>query len=69
LVNADAEEGGDDDKARLTWLWYMTTLADIRIIEYNAEGVSSRYYKPGPYSKMEECTWKFMSWYLQAIRP
>ncbi len=69
LVNADAEEGRDYDKARLTWLWDITTLADKRIIEYNAEGVNSRFYKPGPYSKMEEYTWKFMSWYLQAIRP
>ena len=69
LVNGDAEEGTDYDIARLTWLWDVTTVADKRIIEYNAEGVSSRYYEPGPYSKMEEFTWKFMSWYLQAIRP
>jgi Rieske 2Fe-2S family protein len=69
LVNGDAEEGKDYDKARLTWLWDVTTAADKRIIEYNAEGVNSRFYEPGPYSKMEEFTWKFMSWYLQAIRP
>jgi len=69
LVNADAEEGVDYDKARLTWLWDITTLADKRIIEYNSEGVKSRFYEPGPYSEMEDYTWKFMSWYLQAIRP
>jgi len=69
LVNGDAEEGRDYDKARLTWLWDITTLADKRIIEHNAEGVNSRYYEPGPYSKMEEYTWKFTSWYLRAIRP
>jgi len=69
LVNGDAEEGKDYDKAALTWLWDVTTLADKRIIEYNAEGVKSRFYEPGPYSKMEEYTWQFMSWYLQAIRP
>ena len=69
LVNGDAEECKDYDKAALTWLWDVTTLADKRIIEYNAEGVKSRFYEPGPYSKMEEYTWKFMSWYLQAIRP
>ena len=69
LINGDAEEGRDYDKARLTWLWDVTTLADKRIIEYNAEGVNSRYYEPGPYSDMEEYTWKFMSWYLQAIKP
>ena len=69
LVNGDAREGKDYDKARLTWLWDITTLADKRIIEHNAEGVNSRYYEPGPYSKMEEYTWKFMSWYLQTIKP
>ncbi len=69
LVNGDAEQDKDYDVARLSWLWDVTTLADKRIIEYNAEGVSSRYYEPGPYSSMEEYTWKFMSWYLKAIRP
>ena len=69
LVNADAEEGRDYDKARLTWLWDVTTQADKRIIEHNAEGVKSRFYEPGPYSKMEDYTWKFMCWYLQTIRP
>lgn len=69
LVDGDAEEGKDYDKARLTWLWDITTLADKRIIEDNARGVNSRFYRPGPYSQMEEFTWKFTSWYLQAIRP
>jgi Rieske 2Fe-2S family protein len=69
LVNGDAEEGKDYDTERLTWLWDVTTRADKRIIEYNAEGVNSRYYEPGPYSRMEEYTWKFISWYLEAIRP
>jgi len=69
LVRGDAEEGADYDKAALTWLWDITTLADKRIIECNSDGVKSRFYTPGPYSKMEENTWKFISWYLAAIRP
>jgi Rieske 2Fe-2S family protein len=69
LVRGDAEEGKDFDKARLTWLWDVTTKADKRIIECNAEGVKSRFYQPGPYSTMEDFTWKFISWYLQTIRP
>ena len=69
LVNGDAVEGRDYHKDRLTWLWDITTQADKRIIEYNAEGVRSRFYEPGPYSKMEEYTWKFMTWYLQTIKP
>ncbi len=69
LVNGDAVEGEDFDKDRLVWLWDVTTAADKRIIEYNAEGVSSRYYEPGPLSEMEDYTWKYLSWYLQTIRP
>jgi len=69
LVNGDAEEGKDYDKDKLIWLWDVTTVADKRIIENNALGVNSRYYVPGPLSQMEDYTWKYMSWYLQAIKP
>jgi len=69
LVNGDAEDGIDYDKDRLVWLWDVTTVADKRIIENNALGVNSRYYVPGPLSQMEDYTWKFMSWYMQAIKP
>jgi len=68
LVRGDAVEGEDYNKERLTWLWDVTTHADKRIIENNAAGVNSRYYTPGPYSKMEHYTWKFIDWYLSAIR-
>jgi Rieske 2Fe-2S family protein len=69
LVNGDAEEGKDYDKDRLVWLWDVTTVADKRIIENNSAGVNSRFYIPGPLSKMEDYTWKFKSWYLQTIKP
>jgi phenylpropionate dioxygenase-like ring-hydroxylating dioxygenase large terminal subunit len=69
LVNGDAEEGKDYDTGRLTWLWDVTTQADKRIIECNAEGVNSRFYEPGPFSTMEEYTRKFIAWYLQTIKP
>ena len=69
LVNGDAEEGTDYDKAKLTWLWDVTTGSDKRIIENNARGVSSRYYQPGTLSTMEDFTGRFISWYLQTIRP
>jgi phenylpropionate dioxygenase-like ring-hydroxylating dioxygenase large terminal subunit len=69
LVNGDAEEGKDYDKGKLTWLWDVTTAADKRIIENNAKGVNSRYYVPGPLSTMEDFTWKYLSWYLAAIKP
>lgn len=69
LVTGDAEEGKDYNKDELIWLWDVTTDADKRIIENNAKGVNSRYYVPGPLSQMEDYTWTFMSWYLQAIKP
>lgn len=67
LVRGDAQEGVDYDKDRLTWLWDVTTAADKDIIERNQQGVNSRYYQPGPLSKMEDYTWKFLSWYQEAI--
>ena len=68
LVRGDAEEGVDYDKDKLTWLWDVTTHADKNIIERNQQGVNSRFYEPGPLSTMEDYTWKFLSWYLDAIR-
>ncbi|MGI9264230.1 MAG: aromatic ring-hydroxylating oxygenase subunit alpha [Gammaproteobacteria bacterium] len=68
LVNGSAEEGRDYDLKKLTWLWDVTTIADQHIIERNQEGVNSRFYTPGPYSEMEDFTWSFVDWYLDAVR-
>jgi Rieske 2Fe-2S family protein len=68
LVRADAEEGKDYDRDKLTWLWDVTTHADKAIIERNQQGVNSRYYVPGPLSTFEDYTWKFLSWYLEAMK-
>ena len=68
LVRGDAEEGKDYDKDNLTWLWDVTTIADQHIIERNQEGVNSRFYEPGPYSKMEDFTQRFVDWYLDALK-
>jgi len=68
LVRGDAEESKDYDREKLTWLWDVTTQADKTIIERNQQGVNSRYYVPGPLSGMEEYTWKFLSWYLEAMQ-
>jgi Rieske 2Fe-2S family protein len=67
LVNASAEEGQDYDREKLTWLWDVTTHADQRIIERNQEGVNSRFYEPGPYSKMEDYTQSFIDWYVHTL--
>ena len=68
LVRGDAQEGRDYDKEQLTWLWDVTTQADKKIIERNQQGVNSRYYVPGPLSTMEDYTWKFLCWYLEALK-
>lgn len=67
LVNESAEEGKDYDLKKLTWLWDVTTIADQYIIERNQEGVNSRFYAPGPYSKMENFTQIFVAWYVKTI--
>ena len=67
LVRSDAVEGRDYDLERLTWLWHVTTEADKRIIEHNQQGVSSRFYCPGPYAPMEWASRQLVGWYLMRM--
>jgi phenylpropionate dioxygenase-like ring-hydroxylating dioxygenase large terminal subunit len=67
LVNESASEGRDYDRANLTWLWDVTTIADKRIIERNQAGVDSRFYQPGPLSPMEDFTQRFLRWYVATM--
>ena len=67
LVRGDAQEGRDYDLEKLTWLWKVTSEADKRIIEHNQLGVSSRFYRPGPYAPMEYNTTAYVDWYLREI--
>ena len=64
FVHEDAVEGKDYDRERLVWLWDVTSIADKTIIERNQKGVNSRFYRPGPYSPMEEWASRFRDWYL-----
>ena len=68
LVRGDAEEGRDYDVADLVWLWDVTTLADEKIIVDNWKGVNSRYYRPGPFSRMEESEQGWVHWILHELR-
>jgi len=68
LVREDARAGVDYDLERLTWLWKVTSLADKRIIELNQQGVSSRFYEPGPYTPMEQHTRRFVEWVLNELQ-
>ena len=66
-MRGDAAEGRDYDPQRLSWLWRVTSEADQRIIEQNQQGVSSRYYRPGPYGPMERKLQRFVEWYVRQV--
>ena len=68
LVRGDARAGIDYDPERLTWLWKLTSVADKRIIELNQQGITSRFYEPGPYAPMEQHTAHFVEWILAELR-
>jgi len=68
FVRADAIEGKDYDKDKLTWLWHITTQADEEIIVNNQKGVNSHFYEPGKLSEMEYFEQHFLNWYLASIR-
>lgn len=68
LVRGDAEEGRDYDVDELTWLWDITTESDKTIIVNNWKGVQSRYYRPGPFSSMENAERTWTEWILQELQ-
>lgn len=68
LVRGDAVEGKDYDRDDLTWMWRVTAGADKKIVEENQRGVSSRFYRPGPYAlPIEQKTVRFTEWYMSAL--
>jgi len=68
LVRDDAVEGQDYDSDKLTWLWNLTLLADQQIIENNGRGLRSKYYQPGPFSRMERAEQVYVEWLLQELK-
>ena len=68
LVRSDARPGVDYDLEQLTWLWKVTSVADKRIIELNQQGITSRFYEPGPYTPMEQYTERLVEWILAELR-
>lgn len=68
LVRADAQAGKDYDVDELTWLWDITTEADKTIIVNNSKGVHSRFYKPGPFSEMEDLEQSYIEWILRELQ-
>ena len=68
LVRGDAEEGKDYKVDELTWLWDVTTKSDKEIIVNNSTGVHSKYYEPGPFSKMENMERNYIAWILSELQ-
>lgn len=68
LVRGDAEEGKDYDVDALTWLWDVTTAADKEIIVNNSKGIHSKFYQPGPFSKMEDLERSYIEWILAELQ-
>ena len=68
MVRGDAVEGKDYDVDELTWLWDVTTQSDKEIIVNNSKGVHSKYYKPGPFSKMEDPERVYIEWILEELQ-
>jgi Rieske 2Fe-2S family protein len=68
LVRADAVEGRDYDLDKLVWFWKTTAEQDWKLCEDNQAGVSSRFYRPGPYSDYAEGgPGQFVDWYLSQL--
>ncbi len=67
LVEETAREDVHYERAKPTWLWDVTSVADKLIIDQNQQGVNSRYYRPGPYGPMESQTRAFTEWYLREL--
>jgi len=68
LVRGDARDGVDYNREELMWLWDVTTLADEKIIVDNWKGVQSRFYRPGPFSLMEQWESGWVQWLLHELR-
>jgi phenylpropionate dioxygenase-like ring-hydroxylating dioxygenase large terminal subunit len=67
LTAGDAVAGRDYDEEALTWLWDVTSREDKLIIERNQAGVSSRAYRPGPFSLMEPGTRAYVERYVAEL--
>jgi len=65
LVHADAIEGVDYDKERLSQLWITTNTQDKWLAENNQRGVESLGYLPGPYAIHEAWVLNFVDWYCR----
>lgn len=68
LVAADSDVSGNESALNeLKWLWHATTEQDVVLTDRNAVGVSSRFYRPGPYSDGEAALTRWTDWYVATL--
>lgn len=49
-------------------LWDVTTESDKEIIVNNSKGMHSKYYEPGPFSRMEDTERSYVEWILSELQ-
>jgi phenylpropionate dioxygenase-like ring-hydroxylating dioxygenase large terminal subunit len=67
LVHPDAVQGVDYDPLAVSWLIRTTAEQDIGICGQTHAGITSRRYRPGPYSAAEVEASDFADWYLREL--
>jgi len=68
LVAGDAVEGIDYQLDDLLWMWGRTIRQDLTVVKAQQQGIGSRFYEPGPYSRHEGQLERWNTWYLEQIR-
>jgi phenylpropionate dioxygenase-like ring-hydroxylating dioxygenase large terminal subunit len=67
MVDRDAVEGVDYERAAVRYLWDVTSQEDKSVAEWNQLGVLSHAYELGPLSIHEVWLADFDRWYIQRI--
>ena len=69
LVHKEAKEGVDYYEEPMTQVWLATNDQDRRLAEDNQQGINSKAYQPGPYSRrIEFGVIDFIDWYSGEIQ-
>ena len=69
LVAADCAFPDNEEALKeLKWLWHATTQQDVVLTNQNSQGVSSRFYRPGPYSDGEAALTRWSDWYVATLK-
>ena len=68
MGHPEAKEGRDYELDKLMPFWQLTSEQDWELCEVAQTGISSNFYRPGPYSTHKEYNVDaFVCWYLEAL--